>query len=387
MTDLPPVREARRPEPDAVLSDMADYVLADARFPDEARETARLCLMDSLGCALAALDFPACTRLLGPVVPGATLAGGARVPGTPYELDPVQAAFDIGAMIRWLDFNDTFLAAEWGHPSDNLGAILAVADYLDPRPSEIAQVQGVQPFQVAHVAPGLQGPGAVPVPEQVDAGVLEGKAPGGVQGDGEGVAEQRAQDAAVGDHHDDLPGVPPGQLLQAEDVPRGLVPEALPPGHGVVGAVVAVLVVLPGVAFPDLVAAETLENAQVPFAQAPVRDDSVSGPRRDDPGGLERAAQVAAVDGGAAFRAEPSRQGFRLPSSLGGEGAVQVALAPTLDVPLGLPVPHDDEVGGLHPVHPSQRTPKIPYGTLGQSGAARRASKPTKRKYGVPDGI
>ena len=136
MTDSPSVREARRPEPDAVLSDIAAYVLADARFPDEARETARLCLMDSLGCALAALDFPACTRLLGPVVPGATLAGGARVPGTPYELDPVQAAFDIGAMIRWLDFNDTFLAAEWGHPSDNLGAILAVADYLDRRSEE-----------------------------------------------------------------------------------------------------------------------------------------------------------------------------------------------------------------------------------------------------------
>ena len=136
MTGSPSVREARRPEPDAVLSDIAAYVLADARFTDEARETARLCLMDSLGCALAALDFPACTRLLGPVVPGATLAGGARVPGTPYELDPVQAAFDIGAMIRWLDFNDTFLAAEWGHPSDNLGAILAVADYLDRRSEE-----------------------------------------------------------------------------------------------------------------------------------------------------------------------------------------------------------------------------------------------------------
>ena len=136
MTDSPSVREARRPEPDAVLSDIAAYVLADARFTDEARETARLCLMDGLGCALAALDFPACTRLLGPVVPGATLAGGARVPGTPYELDPVQAAFDIGAMIRWLDFNDTFLAAEWGHPSDNLGAILAVADYLDRRSEE-----------------------------------------------------------------------------------------------------------------------------------------------------------------------------------------------------------------------------------------------------------
>ena len=127
------VRDAQRTRPDAVLSDMAAYALTGGPFSDEARETARLCLMDSLGCALAALEFPACTRLLGPVVPGAVMPGGARVPGTAYELDPVQAAFNIGAMIRWLDFNDTFLAAEWGHPSDNLGAILAVADYLDRR--------------------------------------------------------------------------------------------------------------------------------------------------------------------------------------------------------------------------------------------------------------
>ncbi len=130
MTDVS-VRDAQRPRPDAVLSDMAAYALSGGPFSDEARETARLCLMDSLGCALAALEFPACTRLLGPVVPGAVMPGGARVPGTAWELDPVQAAFNIGAMIRWLDFNDTFLAAEWGHPSDNLGAILAVADYLD----------------------------------------------------------------------------------------------------------------------------------------------------------------------------------------------------------------------------------------------------------------
>ena len=130
------VRDAQRPRPDAVLSDMAAYALTGGPFSDEARETARLCLMDSLGCALAALEFPACTRLLGPVVPGAVMPGGARVPGTAYELDPVQAAFNIGAMIRWLDFNDTFLAAEWGHPSDNLGAILAVADYLDRRAGE-----------------------------------------------------------------------------------------------------------------------------------------------------------------------------------------------------------------------------------------------------------
>ncbi len=130
------VRDAQRPRPDAVLSDMASYALSGGPFSNEARETARLCLMDSLGCALAALEFPACTRLLGPVVPGAVMPGGARVPGTEWELDPVQAAFNIGAMIRWLDFNDTFLAAEWGHPSDNLGAILAVADYLDRRAGE-----------------------------------------------------------------------------------------------------------------------------------------------------------------------------------------------------------------------------------------------------------
>ncbi len=95
-----------------------------------AYETARYCLLDTLGCGLQALDFPACTKLLGPVVPGLTMKNGTRVPGTSYELDPVQGAFNIGAMIRWLDFNDTWLAAEWGHPSDNLGGILAVADWL-----------------------------------------------------------------------------------------------------------------------------------------------------------------------------------------------------------------------------------------------------------------
>jgi 2-methylcitrate dehydratase len=98
---------------------------------EEALDTARLCLMDTLGCGLLALSYPACVKLLGPVVPGATMPGcGARVPGTSHELDPVQAAFNIGAMVRWLDYNDTWLAAEWGHPSDNLGGILAVADYL-----------------------------------------------------------------------------------------------------------------------------------------------------------------------------------------------------------------------------------------------------------------
>ena len=123
---------AARPEPDALLQQIADYTLATDRIAsDEAFDTARLCLMDTLGCGLMALEFPACTKLLGPIVPGATLPGrGARVPGTGHEMEPVQAAFNIGAMVRWLDFNDTWLAAEWGHPSDNLGGILAVADYL-----------------------------------------------------------------------------------------------------------------------------------------------------------------------------------------------------------------------------------------------------------------
>lgn len=120
-----------RPAPDPLLQNIADYVLATDRITsDEAYDTARLCLMDTLGCGLLALNYPACVKLLGPIVPGATMPGrGARVPGTSHELDPVQAAFNIGAMIRWLDFNDTWLAAEWGHPSDNLGGILAVADY------------------------------------------------------------------------------------------------------------------------------------------------------------------------------------------------------------------------------------------------------------------
>jgi 2-methylcitrate dehydratase len=123
---------AVRPEPDTLLQQIADYVLrVDEIVVDEAIGTARLCLMDTLGCGLLALNYPACTKLLGPVVAGATMPGtGARVPGTSYELDPVRAAFNIGTMVRWLDFNDTWLAAEWGHPSDNLGGILAIADYI-----------------------------------------------------------------------------------------------------------------------------------------------------------------------------------------------------------------------------------------------------------------
>ena len=120
-------------EPDEIIARIADYVCQPPSFSDEALATARLCLLDSLGCALLALDFPACSKLIGPSVPGATLTDGARVPGTDLSLDPIQAAFCFGTMVRWLDYNDTWLAAEWGHPSDNLGAILMVADWLSRR--------------------------------------------------------------------------------------------------------------------------------------------------------------------------------------------------------------------------------------------------------------
>jgi 2-methylcitrate dehydratase len=124
-----------RPAPDKVLTDIADYALDYKIESDLAYSTAQNCLIDTLGCGLEALEYPACTRLLGPIVPGTIVPNGARVPGTSYQLDPVQAAFNIGAMIRWLDFNDTWLAAEWGHPSDNLGGILAVADWLSRSPA------------------------------------------------------------------------------------------------------------------------------------------------------------------------------------------------------------------------------------------------------------
>ena len=119
-----------RPKPDQILIDIADYVLGYEINSERAYDTARNCLIDTLGCGLEALDYPACTKLMGPVIAGTVVPNGAKVPGTPYQLDPIQAAFNIGAMIRWLDFNDTWLAAEWGHPSDNLGGILAVADWM-----------------------------------------------------------------------------------------------------------------------------------------------------------------------------------------------------------------------------------------------------------------
>jgi 2-methylcitrate dehydratase len=153
-------KSAERPAPDAVLSAIADYAL-DYSAPSElARDTAYYCLMDTLGCGFQALRFPACKRLLGPVVPGAVMAGGARVPGTAFELEPVAAAFNIGAMIRWLDFNDTWLAAEWGHPSDNLGAILALADWLSraglqPRRAPLTVRAVLQAMIQAHEIQGV----------------------------------------------------------------------------------------------------------------------------------------------------------------------------------------------------------------------------------------
>lgn len=120
-----------KPDYDDVIQKIASYVYDFEDISEKSLHTSQLCLMDSLGCAILALNFEACKKLLGPIVPGAQLENGARVPGTDYQLDPVQAAFNIGTLIRWLDFNDTWLAAEWGHPSDNLGAILAISDYLN----------------------------------------------------------------------------------------------------------------------------------------------------------------------------------------------------------------------------------------------------------------
>jgi len=136
-----------RPQPDKVVTEIADYVANFRIKGEEAYNTARLCLMDTLGCGLESLEYPACTKLLGPVVAGTVVPNGARVPGTPYQLDPITAAFNIGLMIRWLDFNDTWLAAEWGHPSDNLGGILATADWL----SRTRLAQGKPPLTVQDV--------------------------------------------------------------------------------------------------------------------------------------------------------------------------------------------------------------------------------------------
>jgi 2-methylcitrate dehydratase len=140
-----------RPAPDKVLTDIADYALSYRIDSEPAFATARYCLIDTLGCGLEALEYPACTKLLGPIVPGTVVPNGARVPGTSYQLDPVLAAFNIGAMIRWLDFNDTWLAAEWGHPSDNLGGILAVCDWI----SRSAVASGKPPLTMRAVVTAM----------------------------------------------------------------------------------------------------------------------------------------------------------------------------------------------------------------------------------------
>lgn len=136
-----------RPDYDQVIQDIADYVLNQEITSAEAWDTARNCLIDTLGCGLLALRFPECTKHLGPLVEGTVVPHGARVPGTSFRLDPVKAAWDIGAAVRWLDYNDTWLAAEWGHPSDNLGAILAIADHL----SQKRVAQGETPLTMRDV--------------------------------------------------------------------------------------------------------------------------------------------------------------------------------------------------------------------------------------------
>jgi 2-methylcitrate dehydratase len=136
-----------RPDPDPELVAIADYVCDAEVESAEALDTARNCLMDSLGCALLALQYPECAKHLGPIVQGTLVPNGAKVPGTQFQLDPVKAAWDIGAMVRWLDFNDTWLAAEWGHPSDNLGAILGLSDYL----SRKAVAEGGAPLTMGEV--------------------------------------------------------------------------------------------------------------------------------------------------------------------------------------------------------------------------------------------
>ena len=140
-----------RQKTDQVILDIADYALKHAIKSAEAYNTARLCLMDTLGCGFEALSYPACTKLMGPIVPGTIVPNGAKVPGTSFQLDPVAAAFNIGCMIRWLDFNDTWLAAEWGHPSDNLGGILAAADYL----SRTRVAAGKAPLTMREVLTGM----------------------------------------------------------------------------------------------------------------------------------------------------------------------------------------------------------------------------------------
>jgi 2-methylcitrate dehydratase len=144
-----------RPKPDKVLTLIADYAMKYQVKSDEAYETARYCLMDTLGCGFEALEYPACTKLLGPIVPGTVVPNGAKVPGTSFQLDPVSAAWNLGAMIRWLDFNDTWLAAEWGHPSDNLGGILMTADWLSRHEKKLTMRDVLTAMIKAHEIQGV----------------------------------------------------------------------------------------------------------------------------------------------------------------------------------------------------------------------------------------
>lgn len=137
----------KRQQTDEVIEQITDYVLNKEITSEEAFSTAHYCLIDTLGCGILALNYPECTKLLGPIVPGTIVPNGCRVPGTHFVLDPVQGAFNIGTMVRWLDYNDTWLAQEWGHPSDNLGGILAVADYL----SRVRLSKGEEPLKVRDV--------------------------------------------------------------------------------------------------------------------------------------------------------------------------------------------------------------------------------------------
>ena len=192
------IRSAMRPDPDQPMVDIADYVVDYKIDSQEAYDTARYMLLDSLGCAMLAMKFPECVKHLGPLVPGATLAGGARVPGTSFELDPVQAAYNIGVQVRWLDFNDTWLAAEWGHPSDNLGAILAVADYLSRKNVR----EGGKPLTVRDVLTardqGARNPGLLCAEEFVQPGRAGSRDPGAPGVDGGRHADARRRQG--GDH-------------------------------------------------------------------------------------------------------------------------------------------------------------------------------------------
>ena len=145
------VEQNTRPDYDRVIVDIADYVMNYKVTSEEAWSTARYCLMDTLGCGMLALGYPECAKHLGPMVQGTSVPNGARVPGTQFTLDPVKAAWDIGCIVRWLDFNDTWLAAEWGHPSDNLGGILATADFI----SQQRRSRGLEPLTIKNVLEGM----------------------------------------------------------------------------------------------------------------------------------------------------------------------------------------------------------------------------------------